>query len=633
MAKITTACCPGKWFGTPSRAAAHEARCTKSARRNAGRASAIRSFAVEQGDYNVSSRYASGSSYPEYGYEQFYRENPARSNPSVWIKLKQEGDRVVRGDRQYKQPGASGVFVGSDRDSEDRDKTMEYIVVDGEWHGPFAAHHGQDRYKIMQKAVRMFEERRRGKKNPSKGRSRKDRILGMTQVLREQIGGVESDPMARHIASAKLTAIDELAEAGSFSRIPRLTQSLRGQFGGVRDPMARGFISHALNSIDEFASGKNPAKRARKNGAKKPFEVTTSRRSGGYITTHFPGGFGSHGDSARFSSFGAAVDSANDWMKKHGAENTTISGQTTSNDGLRTSVKVLAVGREHGEGGSELTAFIEWPSTANSNEFPVFIGPVGLANPSKRGKTRQPALLPVPHSVKPGKKANAEWVYAGKYPIGDLYHAKLAVAAVARSRSGVRDAVWSAVVAQYPYYDWAMYLDEQKQVTRVRKSRNNPKKTGLKLGRAYYDELPTHGGPYLPDMYPYGQGGRPAVYRRNPRVMSSGQWSRVKDPFPLRGLERDEDHDHAAMLGRLHELGLVEDKDKRRAKKKKRGAVRVFRQSRDNPSHKAEIRAWMRKKHGNDWSKNKKLKEEYRAMVKVHSSRRARKNGLGIQGF
>ena len=40
------------------------------------------------------------------------------------------------------------------------------------------------------------------------------------------------------------------------------------------------------------------------------------------------------------------------------------------------------------------------------------------------------------------------------------------------------------------------------------------KNSGLKLGRAVYDEMPTNAGPYLPQIFPYGQGGRPATYKR-----------------------------------------------------------------------------------------------------------------------
>ena len=229
-------------------------------------------------------------------------------------------------------------------------------------------------------------------------------------------------------------------------------------------------------------------------------------------------------------------------------------------------------------------------------------------------------LLPVPERMKMTPRAHAEGISAigvpGKWPIGDLPHARLAlVYALSPSHKKVRRKVLNAVAANYPEYNWAGWWNKKargkggvkpwsayvkgasqhkhraaanpkawknfwggkkaapatdtftvryevwvdrmprkgsKKFTReelaawyhgtladpsvdgvrvksasgismkeianilgVKQSAlNNPKKSkyGLKIGRARPQEMPRNAGPYLPQMYPYGQGGVPATY-------------------------------------------------------------------------------------------------------------------------
>lgn len=159
---------------------------------------------------------------------------------------------------------------------------------------------------------------------------------------------------------------------------------------------------------------------------------------------------------------------------------------------------------------------------------------VSRENPRKKGKGRRrvAVLMPVPTRIKKTPRSAAEWLYVypkqEKFPIGDLFHARLAMIYVmSRTNAKARNDVFGAVVKEYPRYDWAMYWEEKTQERKAKKTKAkrkksrraaaNPKKKpnyGLKLGKAYYDQLPTNAGPYLPDIFPYGQGGRPATYHR-----------------------------------------------------------------------------------------------------------------------
>jgi hypothetical protein len=125
-----------------------------------------------------------------------------------------------------------------------------------------------------------------------------------------------------------------------------------------------------------------------------------------------------------------------------------------------------------------------------------------LNNSAKQGKARTARLLSIPETLKKTPQSQASWVTFKGMPIGDLFWA---VQALKKTRG--RADVFSAVVEIHPYYDWAGFLIHKHQV----KAANNPV---LKLGKSYYDELPTNAGPYLPQMFPYGQVGRPATYGR-----------------------------------------------------------------------------------------------------------------------
>ena len=113
-------------------------------------------------------------------------------------------------------------------------------------------------------------------------------------------------------------------------------------------------------------------------------------------------------------------------------------------------------------------------------------------------------LFPIPETLKKTPVSQATWLDYKGVPIGDLYWA---VQALQKARGRGLNDMFSAVVAAHPHYDWAGFLIYH----RHKKAANNPV---LKLGKSYYDELPTNAGPYLPQMFPYGQVGRPATYGR-----------------------------------------------------------------------------------------------------------------------
>jgi hypothetical protein len=218
----------------------------------------------------------------------------------------------------------------------------------------------------------------------------------------------------------------------------------------------------------------------------------------------------------RFSSFDAAEKSAKRWLKKQGARWPIVDGLATSDDGLRTSVQVMDDTRADNSGYLKAVAFIEWPSY-----LPLPIPGLGRRtgyskkNPSKRGKTRQPALLPVPHSVKPGKKSNAEWVYArnneGRFKKKMFKPQQIILYYWGEDPETANIFILSNHPNFKRAFKQAVAQMGQPDGAHVVTARRNG---GLKLGKAVYDEMPTNAGPYLPQIFPYGQGGRPATYER-----------------------------------------------------------------------------------------------------------------------
>jgi hypothetical protein len=181
-----------------------------------------------------------------------------------------------------------------------------------------------------------------------------------------------------------------------------------------------------------------------------------------------------------------------------------------------------------------------------------------------------PRKLKVPDRIPATPREDAEHISAigkkGQWPIGDLYHARMAMIYImSPSHSKVKNKVIAAVQKHYPEYDWMGWLDkkeralEKKHAREYRAaanpggylraldrdqprhddtvralnnprgedpshrmftiSRGNPKNpfhegeygAARKNPQGTPIPMPTNAGPYLPDMFPYGVGGRPAA--------------------------------------------------------------------------------------------------------------------------
>ncbi len=131
-------------------------------------------------------------------------------------------------------------------------------------------------------------------------------------------------------------------------------------------------------------------------------------------------------------------------------------------------------------------------------------------------------LKKVPDSIKKTSREHAERISAigkkGHWPIGDLYHARLALIYVmSPSHAKVRDRVISSVMKHYPEYDWQRWIDEHEEKL-MKKAMKSHRAAANPQGDPIL--LPTNAGPFLPDMFPYGIGGRPQALE-NPRKSDS----------------------------------------------------------------------------------------------------------------
>jgi hypothetical protein len=107
----------------------------------------------------------------------------------------------------------------------------------------------------------------------------------------------------------------------------------------------------------------------------------------------------------------------------------------------------------------------------------------------------------------------------GKWPIGDLYHARLALIYVmSPSNAKVRSKVIAAVEKHYPEYDWQGWLEKKERALEKKHERQyraaaNPDDRMFTISRGNPQgtivPMPDNAGPFLPDMFPYGVGGRP----------------------------------------------------------------------------------------------------------------------------
>lgn len=151
---------------------------------------------------------------------------------------------------------------------------------------------------------------------------------------------------------------------------------------------------------------------------------------------------------------------------------------------------------------------------------------------------------------------------SGSYPIGDLYHARLALVYVlSPSNKGKRRAVVQAVQAVHPQYDWAKWWDRkakgkkgvQSWASYVKGARKNPSAAGAV---AVPQKVPHNAGPYLPDMYPYGQGGRPASY-----AVKNSAWNQSNAAEALRLMAKGEGapQRYASVIRRMADVFPVED--------------------------------------------------------------------------
>jgi len=163
------------------------------------------------------------------------------------------------------------------------------------------------------------------------------------------------------------------------------------------------------------------------------------------------------------------------------------------------------------------------------------------ANPSSQSKSHLKLVgkKKVPEHIEKTPRKAATRISAigkkGKWPIGDLYHARLALIYVmSPSNAKVREKVISSVEKHYPEYDWRGWLAKKEKALEKKhraaanpddrmftisqgnpRSRSNPQGTEI--------PMPQNAGPYLPDMFPYGVGGRPRTLE-NP----SRKYAKVK---------------------------------------------------------------------------------------------------------
>lgn len=218
------------------------------------------------------------------------------------------------------------------------------------------------------------------------------------------------------------------------------------------------------------------------------------------------------------------------------------------------------------------------PDMAHWTSSPVWAQAVYWRNNPRK-------LVKVPKTIKKTPRSAATRISAigkkGHWPIGDLYHARLAMIYImSPSHAKVRNKVIAAVKEHYPLYDWDGWLEEheaklarqhRRAAANPRYVRSNPTKAVLteRLRELYRqlavaaaqddlaalnvlkkeidqieeelegpalatmpewevppqghedliemfkmrsnpheDGLPNNAGPYLPDMFPYGVGGR-----------------------------------------------------------------------------------------------------------------------------
>jgi len=149
----------------------------------------------------------------------------------------------------------------------------------------------------------------------------------------------------------------------------------------------------------------------------------------------------------------------------------------------------------------EPTGFI-WTSRNNPDRM------AGWSQRMRRVDTRK---MPVPRSIRRTSREAAEGLYVfpreRSFPIGDLYHAKLAlIYAMSPSHKSRRQRVLQAVIAYYPKYAWKEWFLRKMAEKRARKrrARKNPSAAAARAKRM---AVPMNAGPYTPGMYPYGSRG------------------------------------------------------------------------------------------------------------------------------
>ena len=102
---------------------------------------------------------------------------------------------------------------------------------------------------------------------------------------------------------------------------------------------------------------------------------------------------------------------------------------------------------------------------------------------------RNPRLRPVPSHISPTPRAAAEHISAigvpGQWPIGDLFHARLAlIYAMAPNNYGKHKQILNAVERAYPQYDWAKWWEYHMAKLRMRGRKDKTLASKIELAAA-----------------------------------------------------------------------------------------------------------------------------------------------------
>lgn len=497
-------CCPHKWFSSPSRARACEAK-HKRARKNPSRVGAIRSYAIMDDDHSKwgsKKKYANWTTYPTYSYEMFYRANPAKGAPVGKVFFE-----VVHGTGgAAKIREISWAEIG--RTSEPATR-MGKVRIDGV---PFVYAGGETRTLYGVKATSPAKKKRalealedhfyrlddqsswdRGEDrlrrgpdpgfvvhdNPANG---SDPVAALMEQLRER---------RAYYDAAYRGAAPEFVLADLRREIHEIEQRLEA----VIDAQRGGHVGHAIGNRRKSARKKSA--KARKAGRLLPvperMKMTPRAHAEGISAIGVPGKW-PIGDLPH-------------------ARLALVYALSPSHKKVRRKV-LNAVAANYPE--------YNW---------------AGWWNKKARGKAGVKSWATYvtgasKHRAAANPKARKNFFWGGKAaaPETDTFTVRYEVWVDRMPRKGSKKFTREGLAAWYhgtladPKVDGVrvksasgISMKEIADILGVKQSAlNNPKKSkvnyGLKIGRSRPDEMPANTGPYLPQMYPYGRGGRPATY-------------------------------------------------------------------------------------------------------------------------